>query len=112
MNLASTMFGIITIFVMGTMAFPNLAVDGPSRRASVGFDPTAQAVSVTGDHRFIAPTKNDFRGPCPGLNAMANHGYISRNGYTNIAEIVSGGQAVYNFGSYPELYKMSRTGLT
>lgn len=25
-------------------------------------------------HPFIAPGKNDIRGPCPGLNTLANHG--------------------------------------
>lgn len=112
MILAYAMFCIIPFFFMGAVAFPNLAADELSRRAPVGFDPKAQAVSVTGDHRFIAPTKNDFRGPCAGLNALANHGYISRNGYTSIAEVVSGGQAVYNMGSSPELYVMRRTQLT
>jgi len=24
------------------------------------------------DHQFIAPTDTDIRGPCPGLNAIAN----------------------------------------
>jgi len=37
---------------------------------------------VTGEHEFQPPNfKNgDQRGPCPGLNALANHGYIPRNG--------------------------------
>lgn len=25
-------------------------------------------------HPFIAPTETDMRGPCPGLNTLANHG--------------------------------------
>lgn len=28
------------------------------------------------------------RGPCPGLNALANHGYLPRNGVTGLAESV------------------------
>ncbi|KAJ6582149.1 Chloroperoxidase, partial [Mycena capillaripes] len=27
-----------------------------------------------------APTATDVRSPCPGLNTLANHGYIPRNG--------------------------------
>jgi hypothetical protein len=27
-----------------------------------------------------APTATDIRGPCPGLNALANHGYLPRDG--------------------------------
>lgn len=41
---------------------------------------------VTGAHAFVAPNFNagDQRGPCPGLNALANHGYISHNGVTTV----------------------------
>lgn len=30
------------------------------------------------DHPFKAPSKTAQRGPCPGLNIMANYGYINR----------------------------------
>lgn len=29
---------------------------------------------------YQAPGKNDARAPCPGLNTLANHGLINRNG--------------------------------
>ncbi|OJJ01936.1 hypothetical protein ASPVEDRAFT_28567 [Aspergillus versicolor CBS 583.65] len=29
---------------------------------------------------WIAPGPDDSRGPCPGLNTLANHGYLPRNG--------------------------------
>ncbi|KAK6212409.1 hypothetical protein LQW54_005362 [Pestalotiopsis sp. IQ-011] len=29
---------------------------------------------------WIAPGPDDARGPCPGLNTLANHGYLPRNG--------------------------------
>lgn len=35
-----------------------------------------QLVDVTGEHAWVAPGPNDIRGPCPGLNALANHGYF------------------------------------
>ncbi|KAJ7843104.1 Cloroperoxidase [Mycena olivaceomarginata] len=39
------------------------------------------AASVhTDDHRWIAPGATDERSPCPGLNTLANHGYLPRNG--------------------------------
>lgn len=53
---------------------------------SRSFDPTLQHIDVSGAHQFIAPTASDLRGPCPALNAAANHGYIARNGYTTIEE--------------------------
>ncbi|KAF7360780.1 putative Cloroperoxidase [Mycena venus] len=31
-------------------------------------------------HAFIAATPTDLRAPCPGLNTLANHGYLPRNG--------------------------------
>lgn len=37
------------------------------------FNAKAQYVSTSGDHKFVAPQGDDQRGPCPGLNAMANH---------------------------------------
>ena len=40
---------------------------------NVGFDPAAQHISTSGEHAFEAPSADDLRGPCPGLNALANH---------------------------------------
>ncbi|MCJ1467783.1 hypothetical protein MMC07_006408 [Pseudocyphellaria aurata] len=39
-----------------------------------------QLVDVTGEHKWVAPGPNDLRGPCPGLNALANHGYFPHSG--------------------------------
>lgn len=38
------------------------------------FDAKSQYVDTTGPHSFQAPGPADQRGPCPGLNAMANVG--------------------------------------
>jgi hypothetical protein len=47
--------------------------------------PTDRA-SVTGEHAFQPPnfSNGDQRGPCPGLNVLANHGYIPRNGVVTV----------------------------
>lgn len=69
------------------------------------FDAGLQYVSNTGKYKFVAPGRNDARGPCPvsgtepiprllnvmltlcqGLNAMANHGYLPHNGVATIAQ--------------------------
>ncbi|KIK53709.1 hypothetical protein GYMLUDRAFT_207262 [Collybiopsis luxurians FD-317 M1] len=45
-----------------------------------------KASSATVDwsaHQWQAPGPNDSRGPCPGLNTLANHGFLPRSG-TNI----------------------------
>ncbi|KAJ7917727.1 Chloroperoxidase [Mycena leptocephala] len=48
------------------------------------------------DHPFIAPGPNDLRGPCPAMNTLANHGYISRNGITSFEEIILGTAEAFN----------------
>ena len=42
---------------------------------------------VSGKHAFQPPNfaKGDQRGPCPGLNALANHGYMSRDGVVGVS---------------------------
>jgi hypothetical protein len=41
---------------------------------------------VSGVHAFQPPNfeAGDQRGPCPGLNALANHGYIPRKGVVSV----------------------------
>ncbi|KAJ0118133.1 chloroperoxidase-like protein [Diaporthe amygdali] len=36
--------------------------------------------SASDPHKYIPPTASDSRSPCPGLNALANQGYIPRDG--------------------------------
>ncbi|KAF7870424.1 hypothetical protein EAF04_004169 [Stromatinia cepivora] len=50
------------------------------------------------DHQFIAPKSTDIRGPCPGLNAAANHNFLARDGVTTYNELVDAQQNVYNVG--------------
>lgn len=69
---------------------PRLTV--PNKRSRLekrlGFDPKAQAVSTVGEHAFVAPVAGDQRGPCPGLNALANHGYLPHNGVASIPTFI------------------------
>lgn len=48
-----------------------------------------QPIDISGQHAFRAPSRTDQRGPCPGLNALANHGYIARDGVTSFVEVVT-----------------------
>lgn len=51
------------------------------------------------DHQFIAPDySKDIRGPCPGLNTAANHGFLARDGIVTFNELVDAQQNVYNVG--------------
>ncbi|KAL1849777.1 hypothetical protein Plec18167_008462 [Paecilomyces lecythidis] len=57
-------------------------------------------VDLTGDHEFQPPNyaAGDQRGPCPGLNALANHGYIPRNGVVSFVDVVPAINKVYGMG--------------
>ncbi|ROW05749.1 hypothetical protein VMCG_05188 [Cytospora schulzeri] len=48
------------------------------------------------EYPFQAPGSTDQRGPCPGLNTLANHGYIPRTGIATVGEIVFATQRVFN----------------
>ena len=67
---------------------PHLAVKEELKRQTT-FDPSTQHVSTTGEYAWVAPGSGDQRGPCPGLNALANHGYLPHNGVADIPTIVS-----------------------
>jgi hypothetical protein len=65
------------------------------------FDPIDQFVDVGpgSGHEFMAPSSTDKRGPCPGLNAAANHGFLPRNGIATADQAVQGLTEAYNFGT-------------
>ena len=67
---------------------PHLAKQRELKRQTT-FDPTSQHVSTTGKYAWVAPGAGDQRGPCPGLNALANHGYLPHNGVADIPTIVA-----------------------
>ncbi|KAJ7824560.1 hypothetical protein B0H13DRAFT_1919084 [Mycena leptocephala] len=58
------------------------------RSLDAGFNPS-QEIDVTGAHAFVAAGRDDFRGPCPGLNALANHNYIPHNGVVSFLDAVT-----------------------
>lgn len=62
------------------------------------FDPAKQKIDVTGEHAFKPPTAGDKRGPCPGLNALANHGYLPHNGVTNLIQAATVCNKVFGMG--------------
>lgn len=67
---------------------PHFAKNKKLKRQTT-FDPTSQYVSTTGEYAWVAPGAGDQRGPCPGLNALANHGYLPHNGVADIPTIIS-----------------------
>lgn len=68
--------------------FPKIG--GIPRVLPVPFDAKSQLVSVDGEHAFVAPGPNDQRGPCAGLNAAANHGYLPHDGVATYETVQTG----------------------
>ncbi|GMK58462.1 hypothetical protein CspeluHIS016_0504940 [Cutaneotrichosporon spelunceum] len=63
----------------------NSSLVGRDLASFLGFGPAEDAA-----HPWIAPGPGDLRGPCPGLNTAANHGYLPRNGVVNPIELFVG----------------------
>ncbi|KAK7443760.1 hypothetical protein VKT23_015543 [Stygiomarasmius scandens] len=55
-------------------------------------------IDVEGEHEFRMPQKGDRRGPCPGLNSLANHGYLPRSGIITTLDAIVACQAVFGMG--------------
>lgn len=69
-----------------------------NKKRALGFDAKAQLIDVTGKHAFVAPGPNDKRGPCPALNALANHNYLPHNGVASLAQYTAAtNQGLYFF---------------
>ena len=90
---------VIGILCSQVYAFPAIALEAATKRAgphvkekrqNPGFDASAQLIDVTGAHAFVPPdfTAGDLRGPCPGLNALANHNYLPHDGFASVTQFV------------------------
>ncbi|KAJ5595735.1 hypothetical protein N7450_002193 [Penicillium hetheringtonii] len=75
----------------------NVAADHEKRFL---FDTMRSPVDITGEHEFQPPNfeGGDQRGPCPGLNALANHGYIPRSGVVSFGNVIAAINKVYGMG--------------
>ncbi|KAJ7189036.1 Cloroperoxidase [Mycena filopes] len=56
-------------------------------------------VAAQDDHAWIAPTSTDVRSPCPGLNTLANHGFLPRTGMNiSVSQILQAAIDGFNVG--------------
>ncbi|KAK4505134.1 hypothetical protein PRZ48_003097 [Zasmidium cellare] len=64
------------------------------------FDAEQQYINIGpgSGHEYQAPGPNDLRGPCPGLNAFANHGFLPHNGYATITQFIDATTQVVGMG--------------
>ncbi|KAJ7738117.1 oxidase-like protein [Mycena metata] len=88
------MLAPLLLLITGCRAFPSSTFVEAHARSS-GFDSTAQYIDVTGAHRYVAPGPTDFRGPCPGLNALANHNFIPHNGTVALQNSIDASMQVF-----------------
>ncbi|KAI8951280.1 Chloroperoxidase [Xylaria longipes] len=67
------------------------------KEKTLSFDPLADPIDVSGEHSFKAPDfqNGDQRGPCPGLNALANHGYIPHDGIVAFLDVLEPANTVF-----------------
>ncbi|KXT05936.1 hypothetical protein AC578_298 [Pseudocercospora eumusae] len=61
-------------------------------------------IDVTGEHKFVPPGIGpdglpDQRGPCPGLNSLANHNFISHTGIVSFGEVIAMTNKVFGMGT-------------
>lgn len=102
MRYSTAILGALAIYASEVIAFPAAAIEYAAKaerdafaredieaaiarlnlnRRAAGFNATEQYVSTHGQYAFVPPKNvntlaGDQRGPCPGLNAMANHNYL------------------------------------
>ncbi|CAK3937822.1 Aromatic peroxygenase [Lecanosticta acicola] len=79
-----------------TSQYPYLgAINGKNGTGKGGILVPAPGDTV---HYYQEPGPLDIRGPCPGINTMANHGFLARDGITTYNELVDAQQNVFNVG--------------
>ncbi|TIC90402.1 Aromatic peroxygenase [Colletotrichum higginsianum] len=77
-SLTNTISGLLGAVAQGTLN-PN------DKRPEPGFE-------------FKAPGPGDSRGPCPGLNLLANHGYLPHDGHVNLGQVIEATARGFNMG--------------
>jgi hypothetical protein len=85
-QLIPDLIGGLTSLVNGLLGSVASAVNPSNKRPEPGFP-------------FQAPGPGDSRGPCPGLNLLANHGYLPRNGYVNFGQVLEATSRGFNMGT-------------
>ncbi|KDR71465.1 hypothetical protein GALMADRAFT_74948 [Galerina marginata CBS 339.88] len=82
---------------------PTLSFHAPKPPPGPLNDTSAKLVN---DHahpwRPLAP--GDIRGPCPGLNTLASHGWLPRNGIATPAQIITAVQEGFNMNNFLAIF--------
>ncbi|KAF2753540.1 hypothetical protein EJ05DRAFT_533664 [Pseudovirgaria hyperparasitica] len=95
-------------FLPSLVPFPEFP-GTPNHAVFNTFDPKSQLVSTSGDHAWQAPGPGDIRGPCAGLNAAANHGYLPRDGIATAQSVNTGLWEAYGLDKTATLFLQTAT---
>ncbi|KAF3037471.1 hypothetical protein E8E12_003210 [Didymella heteroderae] len=70
------------------------------------FNAKAQYIDVSkgSGHEYVPPGSGDLRGPCPGLNAFANHNFLPHNGYATVQQYIDATMKVVGMGPLLSLF--------
>ncbi|KAH8731968.1 hypothetical protein GQ44DRAFT_722127 [Phaeosphaeriaceae sp. PMI808] len=70
------------------------------------FNAEKQLINVTkgSGHEYVPPGLGDLRGPCPGLNAFANHNFLPHNGYATVQQYIDVTTKVVGMGPLLSLF--------
>lgn len=82
-QLLRSVIGSLTNTITGLLGSVASAIDLDNRRPEPGYE-------------FKAPSPKDSRGPCPGLNLLANYGYLPRDGYVNFGQVLEATSRGFN----------------
>ncbi|KAH8806897.1 heme-thiolate peroxidase [Flagelloscypha sp. PMI_526] len=85
MRLLVSLYTVSSFLFLAVTAYPGgKIIKSPPLQSDTGIKPIPDK-----RHPYKAPGPNDLRGPCPGLNTLANHGYLPRSGIATFEEIVT-----------------------
>lgn len=98
-----TLLGAVSAFpnmakMMANMDSKTLAARYAENMEQFGHMEKRAYQGETGAYAYVAPGAGDYRGPCPGLNTAANHGYLPHNGVATFAQYVQAQMDLYNVG--------------
>ncbi|KXN81289.1 Aromatic peroxygenase [Leucoagaricus sp. SymC.cos] len=77
---------------------PRLEVAPPEDPPGPLNDTSAKLVNDAA-HPWMPLAPNDIRGPCPGLNTLASHGYLPRDGIATPAQIITAAMEGFNMAN-------------
>ncbi|CZR61858.1 uncharacterized protein PAC_11755 [Phialocephala subalpina] len=103
MRYSTAVIGAVALCASEVIAFPAAAIEYAAkmeRDAHAAADIEAAVAKFHANRRAVGfDASKQYRGPCPGLNAMANHGYIPHNGVATIQQFIDGTYDVFGMGN-------------